>query len=217
MIGIIIQARMGSSRCPGKTLAPLKGIPLLQWLIKQIANIETIDKIIVATTDQAEDESIVELCESLDIDVFQGSENDVLSRYYHCSVLHGLTTIIRITGDCVFITPDTIAEVLHFYKDNNYLYVSNTLTYTRPEGQDVEIFSFESLENAYLNATSLLDREHVTPYIKRNVNGVCNYAHPESPAKDSRLSVDYLEDLIYMRPCLKDCYHCRNNRSHLKY
>ena len=122
MIGIIIQARMGSSRCPGKTLAPLKGIPLLQWLIKQIANIETIDKIIIATTDRAEDESIVRLCESLDVDVFQGSENDVLSRYYHCSVLHGLTTVIRITGDCVFITPTLLPKFFSFIKNNYFTY-----------------------------------------------------------------------------------------------
>ena len=209
MIGIVIQARMGSSRCPGKTLAPLKGIPLLQWLIKQISNIEPIDKIIVATTDQVEDESIVRLCESLDVDVFRGSENDVLSRYYHCSVLHGLTTVIRITGDCVFITPDTITEVLQFYRENNYIYVSNTLTYTRPEGQDVEIFSFESLENAYLNATSILDREHVTPFMKRIPNGVYNYAHPESPTKYSRLSVDYLEDLIYAEALLERLLSCQ--------
>lgn len=171
MIGCIIQARMGSSRLPGKVLKELEeGKSILFYLLKQIRHCEFIDKIVIATTDRDEDDEISNFAESEGLEIFRGNEKNVLDRYYKCAKKFKFTTIVRITGDCPLIDPQIVDEVIKKYKENTYDYVTNCLKRTFPYGTEVEIFSFNSLENTYKNAELPSEKEHVTPYIRNHEN-----------------------------------------------
>jgi len=171
VIGCIIQARMGSSRLPGKVLKELEdGKSILFYLLKQIKHCKFIDKIVIATTDLDEDDKISNFAESEGLEVFRGNEENVLERYYKCAKKFKLTTIVRITGDCPLIDPQIVDMVIKKYKENTYDYVTNCLKRTFPYGTEVEIFSFNSLENAHKNAELPSEKEHVTPYIRNHEN-----------------------------------------------
>jgi len=163
----IIQARMGSNRLKGKTLMNICGEPLLLKVIKQVNSSNLIDKLIIATTDLKEDEPVKILCEKYGYEVFCGSKSNVLSRYFKASEVLAADIIVRITGDCPLITPDTIDEVIEKYLRSSFDYVSNTNPYSRSEGQDVEVFSHEILKFAFLNASEKTDLEHVTLFLKK--------------------------------------------------
>lgn len=168
----IIQARMGSTRLPGKVMKDLVGKPVLWHIIQRVTQSSLINGIIVASTTNHEDNIIESACESWDIPVFRGSSDDVLKRF--CDTIHfielnnpKITYIVRITADCPLIDPIIINEVISIALSGRYDYVSNTLQPTFPDGLDVEIVSRESLFIANTNAQLLSDREHVTPFIKR--------------------------------------------------
>ena len=171
MIGCIIQARMGSSRLPGKVLKELEeGKSILFYLLKQIKHSKFIDKIVIATTDLNEDDKISNFAKSKGLEVFRGNEKNVLERYYKCAKKFNFSTIVRITGDCPLIDPQIVDVVIKKYKENTFDYVTNCLKRTFPYGTEVEIFSFRSLENAYNNAELPSEKEHVTPYIRNHEN-----------------------------------------------
>ena len=167
---IIVQARMGSTRLPGKVLMDCLGRPMLAHLFDRLRCVKYADQLVLATTEDRKDDPIVEFCEKNNISFFRGSENDVLSRYTHAARLNKATIIVRVTADCPLIDPEIIDEViLSFIRSpDEKLYVSNTLERTYPRGMDVEVFSIELLEEVFIKATSAYDREHVTPYMKRN-------------------------------------------------
>ncbi len=188
MIGCIIQARMGSTRLPGKVMQKIDNIStVLDYVINQIKFSKRIEKIIVATTNLIEDNVI---CENLDlqkIEFFRGSSEDVLDRYYQCSKKFSLDNIVRITADNPLIDPNIVDFVIDEYKNKKYDYVSNTLHRTFPYGTEVEVFSFKSLENAWNNAKKKSEREHVTPFIY----------NPEN--KFSTMNIEYQEDISHLR------------------
>lgn len=164
----IIQARMGSSRLPGKVLKKLCDRSVLGHVITRIREVREVDNIIIATTTKSEDDAIAEEAEYYGVSVYRGSEHDVLSRYYEAAKMYGANTIVRITSDCPLIDSEITAQVIRHFFSEEADYVSNTIVRTFPRGLDLEVFSFGTLEAAYKYANKQEQREHVTPYIYQN-------------------------------------------------
>lgn len=201
MIGIIIQARTGSTRLPGKVLLHLPyhtETTVLEQVIRRCEASKLADTVIVATTTNPSDDKIVDIAKKMNIGVFRGDEKDVLSRYYHAAREFSIDTIVRITSDCPCIDPNVIDMVIRAYLDSDVDYVSNTLDRTFPRGQDVEVFSFECLEKAYFNATKEFEREHVTPYMYMNPPSECKVMNVSAPSNLAdptiRITLDTEED-----------------------
>jgi len=167
-IGCIIQARMGSTRLPGKVLMQINNKPMLHYLIKQLEFSKEINEIVIATTTLKEDLEIVKFAKKNNIRFFIGSDDDVLDRYYQCAKEFSFSTIVRITADNPLIDPHIVDKVIRCFKDNTYDYVSNAISRTFPYGTEVEIFSFNALENSWKNACKHSEREHVTSFIYKN-------------------------------------------------
>ena len=167
MIGCIVQARMGSTRLPGKTLMKLnEHHSTLGFVIKQLSFSKLIDKIVIATTTLEQDDIIEKHANQLNIECFRGNSDDVLDRYYKCAKSLKIDLVIRITSDCPLIDPMIVDEIIKIYQSRNYDYFTNTLTRTYPVGTDVEIFSFKTLEKTWENAKLPSEREHVTSFIR---------------------------------------------------
>lgn len=162
----IVQTRVGSTRLPGKVLLKVMGKTILEYGIERIKKAKYIKDIIIATTTKKEDKQIVRLAEKLKVKAYCGSENDILDRYYQVAKRFNLKHIARITSDCPMIDPKVIDIVVRRYFRSKADYCSNTLEETFPDGQDVEIFNFQTLAKAWREAKLLSEREHVTPYIK---------------------------------------------------
>ena len=199
MIGVIIQARMGSTRLPNKVLKRLGDKALLDFQIERIKEAKTIDSIIVATTIENSDDEIEHFCNQKDISFFRGSEDDVLSRYYECAKDNNLETIVRLTADCPLIDPVVIDKVVTLFFEEKVDYCSNTVppeTSSWPDGSDVEVFSFAALEQAHRDAVKQEEREHVTFFFwKDKANGfkTAQLKNFEDWSK-YRFTVDYQED-----------------------
>jgi spore coat polysaccharide biosynthesis protein SpsF (cytidylyltransferase family) len=198
MIAAIIQARMNSTRLPGKVMKPLLGQPVLYHVFMRIADSKCLEEIVVATTTDSSDDCINEFCDKEGIPVFRGSENDVLDRYYQCALHYKADTIVRITADCPLHDATIIDKAIKEYLEGGYDYVTNTLKYTYPDGMDVEVFSFKVLERAWKNARLESEREHVTPYIRtdprtRSKNIVASKVYPPC-----RLTLDTPEDYLFI-------------------
>lgn len=193
-IVIIVQARMTSTRLPGKVLKTVLDKPLLEYQVERLRQVKLADQIIIATTINYSDQPILDLCDRLSVPFYRGSEEDVLSRYYEAAMQFQADTIVRITSDCPLIDPEIIDRLIDYYQQNypNFDYVSNS-GYSR--GMDVEIFSTFMLQKAYINSVKSRDREHVTPYFYSNPN-LFRLGIVESKIDSSqyRLTVDTLED-----------------------
>lgn len=166
MIVAIIQARVGSTRLPGKVLMPILGEPMLARMIERIKRTKMLDAIIVATTDTYEDDATAELVKKCGVQVFRGDENDVLDRFYKAGKEAGADTVVRLTGDCVLHDPQVIDEVIGRFVEKKVDYTGTPKNY--PEGLDTEVFTFSALERAWKEAKLPSEREHVTPYIKNH-------------------------------------------------
>lgn len=197
MIGCIIQARMGSSRLPGKVLMPIDGEKtVLFYVLNQLKFCKLVDKIVVATTNLEEDDILANHVQALGYDCFHGSPNDVLDRYYNCAKHFSFSTIIRVTSDNPLIDPQLIDLLVKEFSNNSFDYVSNSLERTYPHGIEAEIFSFKSLETSWKEAALPSEREHVTPYIQKhpekfsihNIKQEKNYSH-------LRCTVDRINDI----------------------
>ena len=191
----IIQARMGSSRLPGKVLMEVSRRPMLQRVIERVQRAELPKQIIVAAPMLERDRPIVDLCLQLEVPCFVGSENDVLDRYYQCAKMFKADPIIRITSDCPLVDPDVIDGAIKLYAMANWQYVN---TFFQPDGLDCEVFSFKVLEDAWVNAKEPYDREHVTPYIKGHTLGA-GLVDGYFDLRHLHWSVDTLEDLEFVR------------------
>ena len=167
-IGIITQARMTSTRLPGKILKTINDVPLLKYHADRVR--QSGYPFYVATTINETDDTIVDFCTKEGIPFYRGDEHHVLSRYYYCAKENNLDVIIRVTSDCPLVDGTLIKSALDQYKDSfgQYDYVSNYIERTFPRGFDFEIFSFAFLEEAFNKATLAADIEHVTPYINQN-------------------------------------------------
>lgn len=198
----IIQARMGSTRFPGKIGKDLGGKPVLVRCVERAKRAASLNAVIVATTDEPSDEAVVALCKEHEYPWFRGSQDDVLDRYYQTAQQYDADVVVRITSDCPLIEPDVIDRVVQAFCQMPELdYASNILPpRTFPRGLDVEVFSFATLEQAWQSDTNPNWREHVTPYMHRQpdvfkLHGVFNdvdYSH-------YRWTVDTMEDLAFVR------------------
>ena len=199
MIAAIIQARMGSERLPGKSLADVAGKPLLERVVQRVKASTLVDRVIVATTTAAEDDPLADLAGRLEVPCFRGHRDDVLDRVYHAARNHGAEHVVRVTGDCPLIDPGVMDRVIQAYLAGTHDYVSNTIRYTYPDGLDVEVCSFPALERAWKEAHLPSEREHVTSYIR--TSGHFRTSNVEGPEDLSRfkLSVDTPEDLHLAR------------------
>lgn len=196
----IVQARMGSSRLPGKTLADVAGQPLLARVLSQIRGARELDDIIVATTDDDRDAALADLAVSLGHRVMCGDTDDVLGRFVRAAELTNAAVVVRLTGDCPLHSPDTIDEVVRGFLAQGADYASNTDPYTRPDGQDVEVFTFAALSRAAAVALPGPDREHVTPWIRREASlKRINVEHGAVPGSVPRWTVDEPDDLAFVR------------------
>jgi spore coat polysaccharide biosynthesis protein SpsF len=164
----IIQARMTSTRLPGKVLADLNGQPLLGYMIERVRRAKALDHIVVATSDQPTDDPVAALCANIGIDVVRGSEHNVLDRFHQAAEQYSDSTIVRLTADCPMLDPGILDNVVAKYACGDWDYLSNTIQRTFPDGLDVEVFSAQALARAWKEATKEYEQEHVTPYIHNN-------------------------------------------------
>ncbi len=215
----IIQARLGSSRLPGKVLKEICGNPMLDWVIKRAARSQMVNQILVATTVSMEDDPIVRFCETSGISFFRGSEFDVLDRYYQAASSADADVIVRLTADCPLIDPDLIDKTIHAMLDEKADFAANRLPppyhRTYPIGLDVEVATFSALEIAWKNAAEGFEREHVMPYLYDPAHGkkFVVVDHVEDLGL-LRWTVDTPEDLEFVHQVAKR-FDCRDDFSWL--
>jgi spore coat polysaccharide biosynthesis protein SpsF len=199
----IIQARMGSTRLPGKVLKPLVGYPMLWHIVQRVSASKGVDKVLVATSVHSENDVIRDFCRTEGIACFSGSEVDVLDRFHVAAQSLGAATVIRITADCPLVDPDLVSRLVVTYYEEGRDYMSvvtgaGALYETQPrfpDGLDAEVFSFAALERAWRETTKPTDREHVTPYIWRNSESFkLGKLYAEHDYSHLRFSVDRAED-----------------------
>lgn len=190
----IVQARMGSSRFPNKVMQSINNVPMIELLLKRLSKSKNIDKIILATSNSKNNNLLVNHILNIGIEVYQGSESDVLNRFYEAAKLYNPEIIVRITGDCPLIDAELVDDLISEFILRKVDYLSNTIKATYPDGLDTEVFSFSSLVYAEKNAKTIFDREHVTPYIKTTgVFTTFNYVNSQD-FSDMRWTVDETED-----------------------
>lgn len=195
----ILQARMSSTRLPGKVLMPLAGAPMLARQIERVRRAKSIGTLVVATSDNPSDDPLVLLCRSLQVACFRGPLHDVLGRYRGAARRFGPSeNVVRLTGDCPLADPDVIDAVIAYHLAESADYTSNTQVQTFPKGLDVEVFKAALLERAYKETRDPYDREHVTPFFYRHpkwfklANLEC-----DPPLGDLRWTVDTPEDYAF--------------------
>ena len=200
----IIQARQDSLRFPNKVLQKINGKTLIEILLYRLSRSKNINKIVLATSSKVKNKELCKLVDNLGYDVFNGDENDVLKRYYEAAKKYNANVVIRITADCPLIDSNLLDKMLSLFLKKDYDYISNTIVPTYPDGMDIEIMNFLCIKEAYKKSKNQFDREHVTPYIKKNKNfKKFNYVN-KIDLSHLRLTVDYPEDLIVIRNIIKE-------------
>jgi glutamate-1-semialdehyde aminotransferase/spore coat polysaccharide biosynthesis protein SpsF (cytidylyltransferase family) len=201
MVLALVQARMGSTRLPGKVLEDLGGSPMLAQVARRVAAASLVSRVCVATTISPSDDPIASYCAREGLDCFRGDEADVLDRFYQAARNRGGEVIVRVTADCPFIDPEVVDEVVAAYLAGGRDYVTNNLIYTYADGLDTEVFSLAALERSWKEARQPAEREHVTPYMKSpdrfRIANVRNRI--DLGGRDLRWTVDTPEDLRFAR------------------
>lgn len=163
-----IEARMSSSRLPGKVLLKAGGKTMIEHLIARIRAVPSVDEIVLATTTNDLDKSLVSISDELGISCFQGDENDVMGRVINAAESVGGDIVVEITGDCPLIDPNIIEQTIQIFLENKVDYVSNAHVRSYPDGMDSQVFRLETLKKSYSMTEDILDREHVTLHIRNN-------------------------------------------------
>ena len=206
---LIIEARMGSSRLPGKTLVPILGRPMLERMIERLQRSQRMDEIVVATTTEPEDAAIEELTRRLGVGCFRGSSEDVLDRVLRAAQTYEADVIVETTGDCPVIDPAVVDRVVETFASGGYDFVSNVLEWTYPRGLDVKVFPTRVLAEVAELTRDPADHEHVSLYIyehpeRYRLRNVA--APPDACRPDLRLTVDTEEDLALIRTIYESLY-----------
>jgi spore coat polysaccharide biosynthesis protein SpsF (cytidylyltransferase family) len=206
----ILQARMSSSRLPGKVLAPVLGQPMLLRQIERLRRCREIDRLVVATSTDPSDDPVAAVCRDAGVRVFRGSLTDVLGRFVEAARPHAPAIVVRLTADCPLTDPSVVDRVIRFFETSDCDYASNCIVRTFPRGLDVEVMRWACLEEAAKEAVLPGHREHVTPFLR---------AHPEryrlgnlsDPVDRSQLhwTVDEPEDLAFVRLVYERLYPTR--------
>jgi glutamate-1-semialdehyde 2,1-aminomutase len=192
----LVQARMGSTRLPGKVLKSIVDKSMIGLLLARLSQSSELDEIVVATSEEKQNDHLQVVVESLGFRCTRGSEKDVLSRFYESAKFVGADVIVRITGDCPLVDSTLVDECIKSYKNSNVDYFSNIDPATYPDGLDIEVMSFESIERANDETNSKSDREHVTPYIRNSDSFLKSSIQHTEDLSNLRWSVDEPEDLI---------------------
>ena len=211
---VIIQARMGSTRLPGKVLKKISGKPMLAHVINRVLAARGIDYVCIATTKLSRDKTIVNLAKEMGVHVFKGDEDDVLSRYHGAAQQLEADLIVRVTSDCPLYDPTLLDEMLiardRLVRENHVIhYYSNTLNRTYPRGLDTEILTRSTLERIVAEATDPKAREHVTWHIYQHPDTykLKNHSQPDHRDDSSmRWTVDTIEDLEFVRLVYRRLY-----------
>jgi spore coat polysaccharide biosynthesis protein SpsF (cytidylyltransferase family) len=210
MILAILQARFSSSRLPGKVLKSILGKPMLLHQIERIQNSKRIDKLVVATSIEKSDNVIEEICLDNDIEVFRGSLDNVLDRFYQCAKLYNPEHIVRLTGDCPLVDWQAIDQTIQYHVKGKYDYVNNRSKPAFPDGLDVEVITYSTLKNAFNNAILPSEKEHVTYYVRQRKDKFkLGYFYSTKDLSHMRWTVDESEDFILVEKIYKNLY--KNN------
>jgi spore coat polysaccharide biosynthesis protein SpsF len=196
----ILQARMTSTRLPNKVLAPILGQPMLARQIERLRRAATLDKLVVATSDDASDDPLAAMCEDIGVPIYRGSLNDVLARFKGaCEAFGSANHIVRLTGDCPLADPAVIDSVVRHHLASGADYTSNALQPTWPDGLDVEVLRMEILQRAAQEAHLPSEREHVTSYICKNPEFFyIEHFKSERDLSHLRWTVDESADLTFV-------------------
>jgi len=204
---VVVQARMGATRLPGKVLKPIAGRPMIDYQLERLRRVKNASRIVIATTDQPADDAIAAFCAEAGVDCARGSEADVLARYHDALQRFPADAVVRVTADCPLIDPAVVDAAIAAFAPQQYDYVSNMLEHTYPYGMAVEVMSADALREAHREARRPEEREHVTPFI---------YRHPERYRLKSltvtpnlshhRWTVDTPEDLQLVSRILQALY-----------
>lgn len=212
----IVQARMGSTRLPGKVLKPILSKPMLWHIVNRLKQSKLIDEVVIATSVKKEDDKIIRFCNKNKIKCFRGSENDVLNRFYETAKHYQAEIVIRITADCPLVDPEIIDHTISTFINERLDYIaiatgagaSNKKVYRFPDGLDCEVFTFDALEKAHQNAKNELEREHATMYIwkrpklfkQQQIESKIDYSY-------LRFTVDFDTDLNFVRKVYSNLYN----------
>jgi spore coat polysaccharide biosynthesis protein SpsF len=209
----VIQARTGSSRLPQKVLMSICDKPLLIRMIERVKAAQLSGQIVVATSTDKDDDVIEELCSKENIDCYRGDLNDLLDRHYQTAKKYNADAVAKIPSDCPLIDPHIIDKVYKYFIDNfdKYDFVSNLHPATYPDGNDVEIMSFKTIETAWKEAKRKLEREHTTPFIWENPDrfkiGNVEWETGMDFSTKHRWTIDYEEDYVFIRTVYEELYH----------
>lgn len=195
----IVQARMGSTRFPNKVMRPICGTPMIGLLLERLSGAKRVDQIVLATSEDPRNEPLVRYVRDLGYTVYQGSENDVLDRYYLAAKAAKADTIVRVTGDCPLIDPALVDAVVARLVESGVDYAANTSPPTYPDGLDAEAFAYRALETAWNEAGLPEEREHVTPFIRASGKFTRLNCANDTDHSDERWTVDEPEDFEVVR------------------
>ena len=206
MIVAVIQARMTSTRLPGKVMKRILGVPVIGLLLERLQRAKQIHKIIVAAPTDSQNDSLCDYVAQRGIEVFRGDEDDVLDRYYQAVREINPDGIVRITSDCPLLDPKVVDQVVEAYLTNKIDYVSNTHPPTFPDGLDVEVFSFKALEKSWQEAKTKAYREHVTLYMAENASFSKMNVKNSMDLSSERWTLDRPEDFDLIEYIFKQLY-----------
>ncbi|MEK7857827.1 MAG: glycosyltransferase family protein [Elusimicrobiota bacterium] len=217
---VVIQARMGSTRRPGKSMADLAGKPLLWQFLQRVKRAKEPDELVLATTDKPQDDVLADLARGCGVSVFRGSENDLVDRYYQAAKAHGARIVVRICADNPVVEPEEVDRIIRFHKEGGSDFSSNThniLDNQYPDGLGAEVFDFEKLEEVWREATSPANREHPHSWFyehpeRYRIRTVA--CPPEFRRPELKLDVNLPEELDLLRAIYEYCYP-RNPEFHI--
>ena len=211
----VVQARMGSSRLPGKVLLPLVGRPLLVRMVERVQRAQLAGTVAVATTTDAADDAVAECCAAHGLECFRGDALDLLDRHYQAARHYDADVVLKTPSDCPLIDPEIIDEVVGYYLHyvDRYDFVSNLHPATFPDGNDVEVMPFGALETAWREARRPLEREHTTPFLWENPDrfrlGNVAWSTGQDHSMSHRWTIDYPEDYDFIK-AVYEALHPRN-------
>jgi spore coat polysaccharide biosynthesis protein SpsF len=216
---IVVQARMSSSRLPGKVMLPILGKSLLFRMVERLQMIKNQAQVVIAASEHSADDVIADEAKNMGLICFRGDLNNVLDRHYQVAKVTEATTVLKIPSDCPLIDPRIIDQVLDFYfaSPGKYDYVSNLHPATFPDGNDVEIMTMDCLEKTWKQATRPLELEHTTPYIWENPEKfrIANVAWKTGNdySMSHRFTIDYEADYLFIKRVFEELYPQKNNFS----
>lgn len=213
----VVQTRMGSTRLPGKIMMPVLEKPLIYRMMERLMSSRLIGTIVIATTEAPSDDLIEDLCRQYSWNCFRGNENDLLDRHYRAAQSYDAEVVLKIPSDCPLIDPSIIDKGITFYLNGDFDYVSNLHPASYPDGNDVEIMSFNALETSWKEANRALEREHTTPYIWENPTkfkiGNFTWESGLDYSMSHRFTIDYPEDYVFIVKIFEELYPKKSNFS----